>query len=197
MAGRRTSLAVTVAKLVLPILALAILSSLFLLGERGGERSGLPWSAAELDALAREMRLGAPRFSTVTEDGAALVVSASQLRPGEGGAVASEVAARLRGRDGLSIDIAAPEGRLDTDAEIVELMGGVTLSSAAGYDLRTDRLIATFDRTRLESPGPVAGTGPPGRLEAGSMTLTALPGIADRHVLVFKDGVRLIYVPMR
>jgi hypothetical protein len=29
------------------------------------------------------------------------------------------------------------------------------------------------------------------------MTLTALPGSADRHVLVFKDGVRLIYDPLR
>jgi lipopolysaccharide export system protein LptC len=82
--------------------------------------------------------------------------------------MASEVAARLRGRDGLAIDIAAPEGRLDTDAEIVELMGGVTLKQRGGLrpaDRPADR--DRLDRTRLESPGPVSGTGPPGTLEAG------------------------------
>jgi lipopolysaccharide export system protein LptC len=196
MAGRRTSRAAALAKLVLPLLALAVLSTLFLFADRSGPPP-LPYSEAEIDALAREMRLGAPRYAAVTGDGAALVVSAAEVRPGAAGGTARKVAARLRHPDGLAIDIAAPDGQLDTVAGKVVLSGGVTIVTGDGYRLDTERLTAALDRTRLESTSPVAASGPLGTLAAGGMVLTAEPGDTPRHVLVFNGGVRLVYKPAR
>ncbi len=96
MAGRRTSRAAALAKLVLPLLALAVLSTLFLFADRSGPPP-LPYSEAEIDALAREMRLGAPRYAAVTGDGAALVVSAAEVRPGR------RAERRARSRPGYAI----------------------------------------------------------------------------------------------
>lgn len=201
--GRHRARLAAAARLVLPLLALAVLSTLFLFSERRGgvPGDGLPWSEDELGALARDMRLGAPRFASVTADGAALVIAAAEVRPdpdGTGAAGAREMAGRLRHRDGLAVDIAAPRGQLDTGAGLAALSGGAVVETGTGYRLETDRLTAALDRTRLESGGAVVGTGPPGRLTAGRMTVTAVPGAhPTRHVLVFKDGVRVVYDPAR
>lgn len=198
--GRKTTRTGTALKLALPLMALGVLSTLFLFAERPRDTIALPYSQAELGALAEEMRLGAPRFSTVTEDGAALVISAAGALPDAGSTTAGsaqDIVARLRHRDGLSVDIQAPAGRIDARAGIAGLSGGVIVETATGYRLLTDMLDAALDRTRLQSAGPVTGTGPLGTLDAGRMDLSASPDAPDRHVLVFKDGVRLIYDPRR
>jgi lipopolysaccharide export system protein LptC len=189
------------ARIVLPLLALAVLSTLFLFSDRHGGRDPLPWTEAELGELARDMRLGAPRFAGVTADGAALAIAAEAVQPertSDGAAgTASGLAARWRSRDGLAIDVAAPIGRLDTASGLVELTSGASVTTGTGYRLSTGTLVASLDRTRLESAGEVTGSGPPGELHAGRMLVTAEPGPPARHVLVFKDGVRVIYAPAR
>ncbi len=64
----------------------------------------------------------------------------------------------------------------------------------ARLSIDSEAITVALDQTSLDSPGPITAIGPVGHDHAGSMHL----GLADRssdYVLVFKDGVRLIYQP--
>jgi lipopolysaccharide export system protein LptC len=188
--------------LILPLLALAVLSTLFLLADRGGPPP-LPWSEAELgDALAREMRLGAPRYAAVTADGAALVVSAAQVRPAAAGATARKrrgaaapsrrAGGRPRRRLAGSSTPMAGEVRADRRRHRSD-----TASMATGSTPKV--LTAALDRTRLDRASArfcrqrPAGHACRGRHGADRGARRH----ADRHVLVFNGVVSGCYTSLR
>jgi lipopolysaccharide export system protein LptC len=60
--------------------------------------------------------------------------------------------------------------------------------------VQTEELVTSMHEIAAESSGPITGNGPPGQLEAGSMTMTSDPQTGDVHLL-FTNGVKLIYDP--
>lgn len=182
-------------KIVLPLLALAILSTLFLLSRRTDPESFIPYAEVDVDELAREQRLGAAEVRGVTSDGAAVTIRADVARPGTGTApaTAENVTASYRKASGLSADVAAKAGTLSKDQGLLTLTGDVTATFANGTVVESAEMQAATRSTRVTSPGPVVVTAPEGRIDAGSMELA--PDASGDDVLVFKDGVRLIYDP--
>src|SRR5690554_4812329 len=69
-------------KILLPLAALALLSTVFLLARGDETQTAIP--VAELEAIAREPRISAPRFAGTAEDGSAIAVSAEVMRPDPG-----------------------------------------------------------------------------------------------------------------
>jgi lipopolysaccharide export system protein LptC len=199
---------VATAKIILPLAALAILSTLFLVAKRIDTEAAIPYASVDVRELAREQRIGQPRFAGVTEDGSAITVTAARALP-EGGTLdslrAEDMAAQIDMADGTSIGITAPSGRLDTPRDLAELVGGVVVTTTSGWRLETATLEAALDATRLLAETTVNATGPLGDLTAGRMELTqggrdATDGATsppDGPVLLFTDGVRLLYDPGR
>ena len=74
-------------KVILPLTALAILSTLFLVARRVDPEAALPYAEVDVEDLAREPRMTAPTYAGTTEDGAALTLSASD--PGDDDIVAA------------------------------------------------------------------------------------------------------------
>lgn len=180
-------------KVILPLAALALLSTLFLVSRGIAPEDALPYSEVDVEELAREPRLTAPRYAGVTQDGAALSVTAEVARPDMGGgASATALTARLETPDGVTTDIAASDGQLDTAAGLLTLTGDVRIAASSGYAITTGELTAALDRTLLTAPGTVAATAPMGRIDAGAMQLTSQ---GDDYVLVFNGGVKLVYEP--
>ena len=68
-------------KVLLPVLALVLLSTMFLIARTIDPNRALAYAKVNLDNLTRSQRVSAPRFSGVTEDGAALSFSASTAEP--------------------------------------------------------------------------------------------------------------------
>jgi hypothetical protein len=66
-------------KIILPMLALALLSTLFLFARSPSETSGIP--LAQLEELAREQQITAPQFSGVTDDGSVIAIAAKNAKP--------------------------------------------------------------------------------------------------------------------
>ncbi|RBO53623.1 hypothetical protein DSD19_07295 [Rhodovulum sp. BSW8] len=192
---------IAAAKIVFPLAALGLLSTLFLISRdhgSAGTGDGLPYAKVEIDDLLRQQRLGAPNYAGVTRDGTAISMRADSARsdpdrPGRGEAQAMQ--ARLTLPDGSSAEIEADTGSIDTSDQVAVLEGDARISTSTGYTIETDRLRSAFADTNVEADGPVTANGPPGRIEAGSMTLSADPADKGRYLLVFKDGVRLIYEP--
>ncbi len=185
-------------KVLLPLIALGILSTLFLIARTVDPDNAIPFAEVDLDERAREPRLTQPTWAGVTADGSALTVHAAEARPGaEGGAGPSAVVVRatLDSPGGSRTEIEASAVSLDQQGGEVTLSGGVTIATSTGYRIETPSLRARLDRTAMESGGAVSGTGPAGWIEAGGLRITAVPGAAGESVLVFDKGVRLVYLP--
>ena len=184
-------------KVALPLTALAILSTLFLVARRIDPEAALPYAEVDVEDLAREPRMTAPTYAGTTEDGAALTLSASEARPEAEGAPAK--AARLRLElatpDGGRMDLLAAEAVMEDAARQLLLSGGVTLTTSSGYRLETAEVAAKLDRTGLESRTPVLATGPAGEIRADGMSLRQDNLTPGAYVLVFKGNVRLVYQP--
>ena len=153
----------------------------------------VPFSSVEMDRIVNDRQVAGPNFATVIDDGSALSISARSIVPGAGAEGARDLIATLDLAGGGRIDLSAAQGTLGTDEGQARLSGGVALRSADGYRLEG----AAFDidrgaKARVVSDGPVTGTGPPGTIEAGGMTLART---GDDYVLNFTDGVKLVYLP--
>ena len=197
----RYSQLVTVLKVALPLAALVLLSVMFLLSRGREPGGGLPYGEADLEALAQGPRVTAPEYAGVTSDGAVLTVSAERARPGPdaagrpgGSATGEGVRLLLISPEGLRSDLSAREVRIDKAASVLLMSGDVVLRHSGAYEIRSAAISAALDRTLFVSPGAVTAEAPAGRIEAGSMRIERAAADAP-HVLVFKDGVKLVYEP--
>lgn len=187
-------------KVLLPILALAILSTLFLFSRRIDTDGALPYSEVDVQELARDQRLTDPQYSTMTDDGSALSVAAAVARPGAGdadGGAADDLVMRYDTKDGLRIDLEATSGQIDQTGGQAILRDGVTITTSTGYKLTTSGIDAALDRTKVVSESAVTATGPLGRIDAGRMELRHGDAGIDGYVLIFNDGVKLVYQPVK
>ncbi|MFT3690642.1 LPS export ABC transporter periplasmic protein LptC [Paenirhodobacter sp.] len=192
----RHSRLVALAKLVLPLAALALLSTLFLVSERVDPSLASLYADVDVDELAREQRIGTPQFAGMTEDGAAVMVRASAALPDVDatGATARDMVARIEAKDGLSADIIAKTGRIDPAGGQVLLSGGVAMQTSTGYRMHTPEMTLRTDRSRVTAPAKVRAEAPFGTIDAGAMELSR-PSAETPYDLAFKDGVKLIYQP--
>ena len=184
-------------KVALPLIALALLSTLFLLADRIDPQDALPYAEVDVEGLAREPRMTAPTYAGTTEDGAALTLTADEARPAAEGAQAEA--------QGLQLDLLTPDGArtnlraatavMDDTARELVLSGGVTIVTSTGYRLETAELAAKLDRSGLESRAPVTATGPAGDISAAQVTLRQDNQTPGAYLLVFNGGVRLVYRP--
>ncbi len=188
-------------KVTLPLLALAILATLFLLADRIDPDAALPYAEVDVEGLAREPRMTAPTYAGTTSDGAALTLSADEARPAAAAAPAGALGLRMQldTPDGASTTLNAATAVLDTTTREIVLSGGVVITTSNGYRMETAELTAKMDRSALQSQAPVTATGPAGDLFAGGMALgqdNRTPGgTPGAYLLVFNSGVRLVYQP--
>lgn len=189
---------IAAAKIVLPLAALALLSTLFLFSRNTDPNRAIPYAQVDVEKLAREQRISAPHYTGVTGDGTAISLAAEQATPRDGApdeATATGLLARLDFEGGTHADIIAAEGRIDAGENLATLGGGVTIDTSTGYHVETERLRTALDRTSVITETPVSAIAPMGELTAGRMELTDGDGENGGYVLVFKDGVKLIYQP--
>lgn len=197
-AGRRYSRAVLTAKLVLPLVALGLLSLLVLLARQAPEGEPLRFVIGELGDLVETQQLGRPRHAAVTDDGGEVTITAARFLPDPARArvtLGEDVAATLTMPDGAVYDITALSGELDEPATLSTLRGDVIAVTTEGAVLRTDALRMRTDRTYLESLAPVRIDAETGFLEAGRMEVFTTPGAERQTRIVFTGGVRLLYTP--
>lgn len=187
-------------KILLPLAALAILSTLFLVSRTIDPSDAIPFAEVDVEDRLREPRMTAPTWAGTTSDGAALTVEAAEARPGQTPGEegrASAVRARLQTPDGASAGLRAATGTLDGEARLLHFGGGVEVDTSTGYRMATDSVTAALDETDLRSDSALAATGPLGEIAAGSMRLTESAEAPGTYVLTFGNRVKLIYDPQK
>lgn len=180
-------------KIALPILALAILSTLFLFARRIDFEGALPYAEVNIAELANDPRLDRPDYATVTAGGDSIRVAAATARPGKTASdpmTADDVVAVYDLTSGAQITLQARTGALDGVAERLDLTGDVTFVTSDGYRLTAPRMSGQMGRVDISAEGGVSGTAPLGTITAETLRISGPDN--DRQV-VFNGGVRLIY----
>jgi lipopolysaccharide export system protein LptC len=184
-------------KIVLPLVALGLLATLFLLGRVVRPEDAIPYSNIDVEDRLREPRLTQPEYAGMTADGAALAIKAAEARPGVAGSArageAKALQATLELPLGGTAEMQAGAGTLDSAHGAALLTDGVTLTTSTGYRMSMPGATMALKVTDVTSHGAVLASGPMGRVEAGAMHLAQ--DAAGYYILDFKDGVRLIYLP--
>lgn len=185
-------------KVILPLIALVILSTLFMVARHGKDGVTLPFSQKDLAEMAREQRVLRPRFAGVTEQGRKVEVAAETATPRDGDhnvVDATELSGSMETGDQGRIDVSSRSGTILAERSRVILRGEVEIVTSTGYTIETDELESSLDRAEMETPGPVTANGPLGHLEAGRMEVTLAEDDQNDVTVVFKDGVWLVYLP--
>lgn len=195
MASDRYSRLIAWLKVLFPLAALAILSTLFLLSRAVDPDAQIPFADKEIQDRLRDQQVTGPFFTGTTADGDQIMFSAEKLTTPDGQTGSNEaqnIETIVDLASGERITLTAARARFDLAQDHVELMGEVLIRTTSGYAVTSDLLVSAISSLSLNSPGPVSGKAPAGTLDAGSMTLTApKDGVAAQ--LIFKNGVKLIY----
>lgn len=183
------------AKIILPLCALALLSTLFLFARSTTEPSEI--ALEEVEAIAREQRVSAPEFSGVTDDGAVIVISAKTARPDEAQTDTvsiDEIRMRMDNPGGSYVEVTATQGEVDGRARIARFLGLARLQTSDGYQMETNGLIAELETGVVTSDGLLEIRAPFGQLTAGKVTFQVATDTTTQEML-FTNGVRLLYKP--
>lgn len=197
MASDRHTRLVALLKVAFPLMALGLLSTLFLLSRQNDPDAAIPFADKEIQDRLRDQQVTGPFFSGTTADGDQISFSANRLTSpsGQDGANRAEtVNARLRPTKGAEITINAEQADFDISEDRADLTGDVVITTADGYRLTSDLLTSELSTLRIVSPGPVEGTAPGGTLTAGAMTLEK-DGATNSAQMNFTRGVKLVYTP--
>ncbi len=182
-------------KILLPLVALAILSSVVFFARDADDYRSIPFITEEGGTDTPPSGLKGPEYVGVTTDGAAITMRAREVRPVGGDTSVldvGDITGTIASGDGRRLDAAAPEARIDLGRDRAEFRGQVRLATSDGFSFVADGFATRLDATEAET-GALHGTAPFGRFDAGGMRYTA--PATDQSLLLFNNGVKLVYEP--
>lgn len=183
------------AKIILPLCALALLSTLFLFARDANAPDDV--ALAQAEEIAREQKVTAPRFSGVANDGSVIVISAKSAQPDNSRpdtVQVEEMRMRMDTTDGSFVEVTAVLGEIDGGARTASFLGLARLNTSNGYEMETNGLVAELDTGLVTSDGHLEIRAPFGELTAGKVTFQTETLVAGQQML-FTNGVRLLYTP--
>ncbi len=187
---------VALLKVLLPLAALALLSTVFLISRGVDFEFRIPFAESEIEERMRDQQITAPFFSGTTPQGDEILITASVAKPGGGGQSPEivDLDARVQRADGSRMTMTSDKGMVELGSDVASFVGNVDIMSSVGMLVETDLLNIALSGLSGESPGPVRGSGPMGEFRAGSMTFDIKSEGGPVHML-FKNGVELVYTP--
>lgn len=197
MEADRYSRLVSWLKILFPLIALVLLSTLFLLSRAIDPEATIPFADTEVQERLRDQQVTGPFYSGTTDDGDLISFSAEKLttpRGQTGTNEAEDLRAVLNLQSGAQIVMDAARAKVDAGADQAELIGNVRIKTSTGYSIQSERMTSNLTTLDIASPGPVEANSPAGEITAGAMTITNRQDSAGSQML-FTKGVKLIYTP--
>ncbi|UWR03110.1 hypothetical protein K3740_19095 [Ruegeria conchae] len=185
-------------KVLLPLAAILILSSVFLLSRSIDTNVSVPFSDQDIGERLTDQVVTRPDYKGVTRKGEGIRVEAR--RASQSGELETPTASEVQGRFELSsggeITLESNTGMIRPDKGTATFVGDVVITTADGIQVTTDLLNTSLDEIRGDSPGQIDGTGPIGDFTAGRMIFGTVKKDGPVHIL-FTGGVKLIYEPQK
>jgi lipopolysaccharide export system protein LptC len=186
-------------KVLLPLSAMALIAVIFLTARNTGDLTKI-FTAEELVTLGAGLRLDNPRFAGLTDQGEPFAIRADWALPDSTLPQLIDLQhpeGEIEMKDGRTIAARADSGRMHRENNTMVLKGGVVLDTSDGYHVATDLIEIDIDAKTAHAPGPVSGTGPDGRIDAGSMRAAAGEDGAGAGTIWFENRVRVVFIPAK
>ncbi|WP_300056862.1 hypothetical protein [uncultured Roseobacter sp.] len=197
MKGDRYSRTVAWLKVVLPLAALGILSTLFLLSRVIDPTEAIPFADTEVQDRLLNQQVTGPYYSGTSADGDQIAFVAEKVTSPNGltGATqAEDVFVKIDMATGTTINVTSDSALVNVANDLANLTGNVVITTSQGYVMTSQALSARVTVLNLRSPGTVLATTPGGDLVAGAMELSTEESGGPAQ-LVFTNGVKLVYQP--
>ena len=195
MAVDRYSRFVSIIKVALPLIALVLLSTVFLLSRNADPISTIPFAESDLKQRLADQVITGPVFAGLNATGDEMVVEAETLRAaGENEQEADHLQIDFQLANGTTVVLTSQDGRVNILKREAILEKDVLFRTSKGTTFATEALIAQMEPLSVVSPGAISGRSPFGTLNAGSMRLETAAETGKR-LLVFSNGVRVVYQP--
>lgn len=190
---------VRVVKFALPILAIAVLSTVFLVQREDPFDGQLVFSDTDRNALDDGLTIHNPQITGATAS-SRYRISASTAVPDSTNAREvrfTELVARSEQADGASVELTGDQGTAHIASEIITVSGNVVVVTSSGYRAETSAATADLAVGGLQT-ARVTVSGPTGVIEAGAMRIEnrdAGDGAGTKEFFFFENGVRLVHQP--
>ena len=184
-------------KIVLPLSALGLLATLFLISKPMPTQSQLPFSEAKRLDLISDQKITAPYYSGVTAGGDSVSLSARQILPDpakEDTVLVEDIALLIKPREAQQIRLTAGLGSYQVEKDELVVDQLVEVISDAGYRVSSPKVLVKLSKTWLRAEGPVEGMAPNGSLSAGEMEIFREEATQSLQI-IFKGGIKLLYDP--
>ena len=189
---------VTILKILLPLIAIGLLSSLFLVQNDGGAGGEIVFGSGDLEELGTGLRISNPVFSGSSRYADRFSFQADLVVPDAvppQRADISELAGEVIFADRGRIEIISRSGALDVPLQTLDLEGSVRIDTSDGYRMETEALRIELGGGSLSTSVPVKITGEIGQIEAGNLSVTSTGRRNETRRFVFGNGVRVLYAP--
>ena len=189
---------VAVLKVGLPLVAVGLLASLFVVqtDDRIGE--GVVFSPGDVEALGSGLRISNPTFTGTTRSEDRFRFTAELVEPDAAPperALITTLAGTLDLHNGPEVAVTARTGDLDIPSQRLDLSGEVVISTSDGYRLVTDKATLDLRAGALVAGDEVVTTGPLGQITSGSLHVAPAAATGEARRFSFGSGVRLVYDP--
>lgn len=186
---------VTWTKIILPVLALGLLSMLFLFAERPDPQDAIFFAEADVAELARQQRLSGARFAGTLPDGREILFQAAEAAPH--GTVqnrfdARDISLRVELADADFAVLNAQAAELDLDERVARIRGGIDLWRSNGMQLTAEAMDVSLDELYARSDAPIVARGRGLLINAGAMEISERDG---PQLIRFTNGVQVLYEP--
>jgi LPS export ABC transporter protein LptC len=180
ISARRYSVFVKFMKGALPMAALAL---------------GMAMTFERLGRVEGDLAMIKPRLTGVDNDGLPFVITASratQEARGSDRVRLEDVGADISLKDGTALHVTAGKGVVDTKTHVLEVSGGMHLTSQDGYDAKTQSAVADLKAGTVHGEHGIEAEGSMGRITAQRFALNR-----ETRQLKFDGNVHMIINPDR
>lgn len=193
---------VRILKIALPLVAVALLSTIFLVQEEEGLDGGLVFSKADLETLGDGLTVNNPRLAGTMPDGTAYVLSAEKAVPDRTRIEQVEfesLSSVMRFQSDEVVEVHAARATAFVKDRMLSMRDGINIRMSSGYVATSDAAKVFLDRGEIVTDAPVSATGPGTKIDAGRMTVRAAIDAngtrTDNPVVIFEQGVTMTITP--
>ena len=182
-------------KTLLPIVALGLLSTIFLFSGKVDVTQSLPYAERNIAEIIREQRITQPYFTGIASNGTEIALSAAYASPQVENAHILEItdlSVVLRSTSDRMVQVTAGRGALDSARQTAQISTDVHIAALPDFWVTTEALDMNFNQGLISAKGGFQGVTALGAITAGEMHLQTT---ADDQQIVFLNDVRLVYSP--
>jgi len=183
-------------KVIMPLVAIALLSTVFLFTKNKTLEGGFEFAKADFLALESGMQVTKPRISGSNKQGDTFYFSASVLvpdAPKPEKLTAQNLSGEIRFLDGVTLDLSARAAEMNITDHTIQLSGEALVVFSNGLRATTDHVFADLDNGSLTTDGDVRAVGEMGVIEAGNLRIeTIRMEDSEKRMIWFENNVKVV-----